>query len=101
MEMDAQKFKVSWVPLIHYITTSRSSFNWDDILSSTLTQAISATKHMAPRKYPIFHMSSYLLDIMCLVHAYLEMGWDWKPRNPLSMFTAKFSGNINIHFEYQ
>jgi hypothetical protein len=28
-----------------------------------------------------FHMSSYLLDIMCVFHQYPKMGWKWKPSN--------------------
>jgi hypothetical protein len=76
-EPDAQKFRVSWVPLIYYITTSRSVFNRANILSSTLARATSAAKHMAPGKYPSFHMVSYLLDMMCIIHTYTEMGWAW------------------------
>jgi hypothetical protein len=73
-DLDSQKFKVSWVPLIHYIITFGSSFNWVDILSSTLAQKISVTKHMDLGKYPKIYISSHLKDMMCLVHAYPEMG---------------------------
>jgi hypothetical protein len=32
-EIYEQDFKVSWVPLLHFVTSSGSSFNWPDILS--------------------------------------------------------------------
>jgi len=76
-EFDAKKIRVSWVPLIHYITIVGSIFNWEEILSSMLAHAISAVKHMAPGKYPSFYMTSYLLDVMCLIHTYPKMGWAW------------------------
>jgi hypothetical protein len=31
------------------------------------------------RTFPRFHMSSYLIDIMCMAHKYPNMGWEWKP----------------------
>jgi hypothetical protein len=71
---DAQKFKVSLVHLIHSITTTGSIFTWADILTSTLAEAISTTKHMALEKHPSFHMASYLLNIMCVICAYPRMG---------------------------
>jgi hypothetical protein len=89
------------VLVIHYITTSRLSFNWVDILCSKLAQAISSTKHMAPRKYPNFHMSLYLLDIMCSVHAYLEMGWAWKSSDPPIHVYYKILWEHKFCCEYQ
>jgi hypothetical protein len=44
-----------------------------------LTQALSTAKHTAPGKYPSLHMACYLLDVMCVIHAYVEMGWAWQP----------------------
>jgi hypothetical protein len=50
----------------------------DSILSSTLEEAISAAKHKTNIKHPSFHMSSYLLDVMGVIHSYPGMGWEWK-----------------------
>jgi hypothetical protein len=76
-ERDAHKFKILWVPLIHYVISSRSSFNLANILSSRKTRY-----HHG--KFPNFHMSSYLLDMMCVMHAYRGPGmrWAWQSSDP-------------------
>jgi hypothetical protein len=76
-DIDAHKFKVSWVPLIYSIPTIGFVFNWESILSSTLEEAILVAKHIGPRKHPSFHISYYLLDIICMVYAYLDMIRRW------------------------
>jgi hypothetical protein len=35
-EPDAQRFMITWVPLKYYVVDVRSTFNWDEILSSSL-----------------------------------------------------------------
>jgi hypothetical protein len=56
---------------------------------------------MAPGKYPSFHMASYLLDMMCLVHAYPEMGWAWKPTElPIHVY-CKVLWEHKYHTKYQ
>jgi hypothetical protein len=47
-----------------------SSFNWADILSTNLIDVITTVKGVEPRTFLYFHMSSYLLDIMCVAHQY-------------------------------
>jgi hypothetical protein len=83
-EQDASKFTLSLMPLIYYCVDEGSSFNWVDILSTTLTESITVVKETSPGQFPSFHMSSYLLDIMCVRHQYPKMGWAWKPTD-LSM----------------
>jgi hypothetical protein len=53
-----------------------------DILSTSLEEAIRAVKETIPGKFPSFHMSSYLLDMVCICHTYPQMGWAWQPSNP-------------------
>jgi hypothetical protein len=81
-ELDAQKFKMSWVPLIYYIIVIGSTFSWDNILSFVLGGSTCNNKAQLQGSFLIFHMSSYLLDVMCVVHAYPQMGWAWKPSDP-------------------
>jgi hypothetical protein len=68
--------------LIYYYVDEGSSFNWDDILSTSLAESITVVKETEPGKFPSFHMASYLLDIMCICHQYPKMGWAWKPTDP-------------------
>jgi hypothetical protein len=39
-----------------------------------MNEAIVDSQHMTPRNFPSSHVSSYLLEIMCVIHTYLEMG---------------------------
>jgi hypothetical protein len=67
-EPDTSKFPLTWEPLIYYIVDVRSTFNWDDILSVSLEEAIRAIKETIHGQFPSFHMSSYLLDMVCVCH---------------------------------
>jgi hypothetical protein len=73
----ASKFSLSYMPLIHYCADEGSSFNWDDILSTNLAEAITSVVEAQPKTFLNFHMSSYLIDIMCIAHQYPNMGWAW------------------------
>jgi hypothetical protein len=65
-EPNGHKFKITWVPLIHYVTFAGSSFNWEYIISSTVIEAIVVFQHMDLGNFPSFHMSYYILDITCV-----------------------------------
>jgi hypothetical protein len=65
------------------------------------------TSHFQPQStWPLgnissFHMASYLFDMMCLVHAYLEMGWAWQPTKlPIHVY-YKVLWEHKYHTEYQ
>jgi len=78
-ELDASKFTLNWEPLVYYIVGIRSTFNWDDILLESLEDATRAVKETTPGKFPRFHMSSYLLEMVCVYHEYPKIGWEWQP----------------------
>jgi hypothetical protein len=65
-EFDTTQFSLSYIPIIYYCMDEGTSFNWDEILYDNLTTTISSMKQAQPRNFPSFHMSSYLLDIMCM-----------------------------------
>jgi hypothetical protein len=50
-------------------------------MSLMLKQTLAIFKHIAPKKFPIFHMPSYLLDMMCVIHTYSGMIWAWHPND--------------------
>jgi hypothetical protein len=77
-EAKISTFKESWVPFLHTITTIGHIFNWAVILSSNLENSISVVKNVVSGKHMHFHMSSYLLDMVCQEHDYPTMGWRWK-----------------------
>jgi hypothetical protein len=64
-EKDVQHFKLEWVPILYQITKEGSIFNWDQILSANIQQAINKTLE-SPLRYCVgFLMSSYLVDVVC------------------------------------
>jgi hypothetical protein len=78
----ASTFTLSLMSLIYYCVDEGSTFDWVDLLSTTLTESITAVKEARPRTFPYFHMASFLLDIMCVAHQYLKMGWAWQLTDP-------------------
>jgi hypothetical protein len=78
-EPDTTQFSLSYMPLIYFCADVGVSFNWEDILSENITVSISTVTQAQPGTFPSFHMSSYLLDIMCTTHRYPNMGWSWFP----------------------
>jgi hypothetical protein len=73
-EPNATQFPLSYMPLIYFCANVGASFNWADILSKNLKNAISAITQAQPGNFPSFHMDSYLLEIMCIAHKYPNMG---------------------------
>jgi hypothetical protein len=100
-EKDASQFSLSYMPLIYYCMDEGLSFNWDDILSSNLTEAITAVVEAQPGTFPSFHMSSYLMDIMCVSHQYPNMGWKWKPSDESIHIYCKVLWEHKYKMEYQ
>jgi len=74
VESDSSKFSLSYIPLIYHCAYKGSSFNWDDILSTNLVEAITTIMEAHPRTFPDFHMYSYLIDSVSVSHQYPKMG---------------------------
>jgi hypothetical protein len=95
-EPDASHFSLSYMPLIYYCADKGLSFNWDDILSTNLTVALTTVTEAHPGTFPSFHMSSYLLTLC--VYPISTQGWDGNgiPQTQQSTYTAKCSGSTSI-----
>jgi len=77
IEPHASTFTLSLMSLIYYCEDEGSTINSIDLLSTTLTESIIVMNESMPGKILYFHMESFLLDIMCVAHQYLNMGWAW------------------------
>ena len=82
-EPNTSQFSLSYMILTYYCTNEGISFNWDDILFENITVIIFVVNGAQLATFPIFHRSSYLLDIMCIAHKYPRMGWSWYPSDPI------------------
>jgi hypothetical protein len=80
-QQEASQFYFSYLPLIYYCVDEGAPFKWGDILSDNLEEAIKVVSESQLGIFPRFHVSSYLLEIMCVSHQYLKMGWKWQPSN--------------------
>jgi hypothetical protein len=86
-EHDTSKFTLSMIPLIYYYANMGSTFNWPNIISTSLEDSIRTVKENIVNKFTSFHMSSYLLDMVCVCHQYPKMEWAWKPTNlPIQIY---------------
>jgi hypothetical protein len=91
-EPNAQNFIMTWVPLLYYVVDAESTFNWADILSLTLEEALTVENNITLGEFSTFHMSSYLLDVMSTYHSFPQMGWAWQPSDPSIHIYCKIMG---------
>ena len=77
-------FKLEWVPIIFYVSTQGIVFNWENIVSNSLSACIvSALGGVSQKKYE-FYMSSILIDCILCTQPFpnLRCMWD-RDRTPV------------------
>ena len=63
---NGKNFKIGWIPVIFFIATQGTIFNWASIVSNNLSACISAALGGVSQKKSEFYMSSILIDyILC------------------------------------
>ena len=61
-----KSFKLGWIPIIFYVATQGTVFNWENIVSNSLSACISSALGGVSQKKSEFYMSSILMDyILC------------------------------------
>ena len=55
-------FELEWDPLLYYVTIGGARFNWEDIISDNMEDAILRAQEGFFRHLSSSHMYSYLLD---------------------------------------
>ena len=100
---DTTHFFLPWVLLIH-IVAEGFSFDWDKILSDSLTSWI--TKYQAQReskKATSFLMSAYIMDAICFMTPFPLMNWSWSPSNiePIHVYHLKLWEDKAKEFIYE
>jgi hypothetical protein len=73
-EKYAFNFSLSYMPLVYHCAERGSSFNKEEIILENPEKSITTVVEAHPRAFPIFHISSYLIDIMYVAHQYPNMG---------------------------
>ena len=54
---NGKNFKLSWVPIIFFVATQGTIFNWANIVSNSLSSCISAALGGVSQKKSVFYMS--------------------------------------------
>ena len=57
-----KSFKLEWVPIIFYVATKGTIFNWANIVSNSLSACIALALGGVSQKRSEFYMSSILID---------------------------------------
>ena len=64
--VNGKNFKLSWVPVIFFVATQGTIFNWENIVSNSLYLCISEALGGVSQKKSKFYMSLVLIDcILC------------------------------------
>ena len=69
-----KSFKIGWIPIIFYVAPQGTIFNWENIVSNSLSACISSALGGVSQKKSEFYMSSILVDyIMYPIFSSLEV----------------------------
>jgi hypothetical protein len=65
------------MPLDYTVAISGMGFNWGAIISKQLSTCIRQAQTPKEGKTPSFHMTLYLLDVICARNVFSEMNLNW------------------------
>ena len=75
---------MGWIPFIYFVATQGTIFNWESIVSNSLSACISTALGGMSQKKSEFYMTSILIDFILCTHPFpaLNSHWD-KDRAPV------------------
>ena len=88
-----KSFKLGWIPIIFYVATQGTVFNWENIVSNNLSACISSALGGVSQKKFDFYMSSILVDYILCTQSFLALRCNWDRDRMLETFTT-----IHTHF---
>ena len=79
-----KSFKLGWIPIIFYVATLGTIFNWENIVSNSFSSCISSALGGVSEKKSEFYMSSILVDCILCTQSFpaLRCNWD-RDRTPI------------------
>ena len=81
-EADCAYFKSEWIPLAHEVMSMGKIFNWENILSTNLLQALEKAIQKHDAKGAPFYFVGYLLDVLYASNQFPGLNWAWTPKFP-------------------
>ena len=82
-------FNAGWAPLSHHFFTIEDLFNWAQILSVILKEAIKKYQKTPTSRKPTFYLSAYVIDLFCVMSPFPAIGWNWtRVRPPIHIYCS-------------
>ena len=82
-----KSFKLGWIPIIFYVATQGTIFNWSNIVSNSLSACISSALGGVSQKKSEFYMSSILVDCILCTQSFPALRCNWD-RDMTPVYTA-------------
>ena len=83
-ELMEKVLKLGWIPIIYFVATQGTIFNWTSIVSNSLSSCISAVLGGVSQKKSEFYMSSILIDCILCTQPFPSLKFHWdKDRAPV------------------
>ena len=82
-----KSFKLGWILIIFYVATKGTVFNWENIVSNSLSACISLSLGGVSQKKTELYMSSILVDYILCTHPFLALTCNWD-RDKTSVYTT-------------
>ena len=74
---NGKNFNIGWVPVIFFVATQGTIFNWENIVSNSFSTCISAAMGGLSQKKSEFYMSSVLIDCIFCTQSFLALKCQW------------------------
>ena len=82
-----KSFKIGWIPIIFYVATQGTIFNWSNIVSNSLSACISSDLGGVSQKKSEFYMSSILVDCILCSQSFPALRCNWD-RGKIAIYIA-------------
>ena len=73
---NGKSFKIGWIPIIFFVATQGTIFNWASIVSNSLSACISAALGGVSQKKSEFYMGSFLIDCILCTQAFPALNFN-------------------------
>ena len=84
---NGKSFKFGWIPIIYHVATHGTIFNWESIVSNSMSAFINATLGGVSQNKYEFYMSSILIDCILCTHPFPALKCNWEKDRTL-VYTA-------------
>ena len=74
---NGKNYKLSWVQVILFVATQGTIFNWENIISNSLSSCISTALGGISQKKSEFYMSSFLIDCILCKQQFPTLNFQW------------------------